>query len=443
MGSAVSEVGSKTVERCASETGSPASDRRAQAQTHPALHWFGLADQVMAGRRLTLDEGLSILASSDADLPALLAAAYQIRSRRWGNEVQLYYLRNAKSGLCPEDCGYCSQSKISSADIPKYRFNDEETLLESARQAAATKARTFCIVASGRGPSEKEVDHVVRVVERIKAETPLNVCVCLGLLKPEQAERLAAAGVDRVNHNLNTSRRYYAEICSTHTFEDRLDTLKAVRSSGMELCSGGIVGMGEEQADVVEMALTLAELGVESIPVNFLHPIDGTPLGGKSDLSPRDCLRALCLFRFANPDAEIRIAGGRELHLRWLQPQGLYAANSMFVSDYLTTKGQRPEDDYRLIEDLGFQITEFGPETAKDIAAQAEQNHSCGSSQSACQHQADHGGGACGGHHGQHAEHGHTDSAAGEVGPASLAVQAGGCDGRGGCGGGGHGHCSG
>jgi biotin synthase len=358
--------------------------------------WLELAQSVLSGHRLTFEEGVSILESSDRELPLLLAAAYELRYRRWGNEVQLYYLRNAKSGLCPEDCGYCSQSKISEAEIPKYRFNDEETLLASARQAASTKARTFCIVASGRGPSEKEVDHVVNVVKRIKAETPLNVCVCLGLLKPEQATRLAEAGVDRVNHNLNTSKRYYNEICSTHTFDDRLDTLKAVREAGMELCSGGIVGMGEHHADVVEMALTLAELGVESIPVNFLHPIDGTPLGGKSDLTPRDCLRALCLFRLANPAAEIRIAGGRELNLRWLQPQGLYAANSMFVSDYLTTKGQTPADDYKLIEDLGFTITEFGPETAKGMAALCEQKEAaaggCGG-QGAC---GGGGGGSCG-----------------------------------------------
>ncbi len=157
-------------------------------------NWSELAERVLSGHRLTFDEGLEILGSSDRELPSLLAATYDIRHARWGNEVQLYYLRNAKSGLCPEDCGYCSQSKVSDADIPKYRFNDEETLLASARQAAATRARTFCIVASGRGPSEREVDHVVNVVKRIKSETPLNVCVCLGLLRPEQAERLAAAG---------------------------------------------------------------------------------------------------------------------------------------------------------------------------------------------------------------------------------------------------------
>jgi biotin synthase len=327
--------------------------------------WDVLATRVLEGDALAADEGLAILKSPDVELPALLAATFRVRYRYWGNEVQLYSLKNAKSGLCPEDCGYCSQSKVSSADIPRYRFNDEATLLESARVAALNKSRTFCIVAAGRGPTDRDLEHVVKVVEKIKQTLPLNVCCCLGLLTPDQARRLAEAGVDRVNHNLNTSRRFYPEICSTHTFDDRMETLKAVRDSGMELCSGGIVGMGERHDDVVDLALTLRELKVESIPVNFLHPIDGTPLAGRDDLNPRECLRVLCLFRLANPESEIRVAGGRELHLRWLQPQALYAANSLFVSDYLTTKGQTPQDDYRMIEDLGFVITGPGPETKK------------------------------------------------------------------------------
>ncbi len=329
------------------------------------LNWDKLATRVLAGEQLSADDGLAILASSDVELPALLAATYRVRHRYWGNEVQFYSLRNAKSGLCPEDCGYCSQSKISSAEIPKYRFNDEATLLESARLAAENKSRTFCIVAAGRGPSDRELEHVVQVVRKIKSTLPLNICCCLGLLTPDQARQLADAGVDRVNHNLNTSRRYYPEICSTHTFDDRLETLQAVRDAGMELCSGGIVGMGETHADVVDLALTLQKLNVESIPVNFLHPIDGTPLANRRDLNPRECLKMLCLFRLTNPQSEIRVAGGRELHLRWLQPMALYAANSLFVSDYLTTKGQTPEDDYRMIEDLGFVITGPGPETKK------------------------------------------------------------------------------
>ncbi len=337
--------------------------------TVSVFRWDSLAARVLAGELLTADEGLSILRSPDVELPALLAATYRVRFRYWGNEVQFYSLRNAKSGLCPEDCGYCSQSKISSADIPKYRFNDEATLLESARIAAENKSRTFCIVAAGRGPTDRELEHVAKVVEKIKRTLPLNVCCCLGLLTVDQARRLAEAGVDRVNHNLNTSRRFYPEICSTHTFDDRLETLRAVREAGMELCSGGIVGMGELQDDVVDLALMLRQLKVESIPVNFLHPIDGTPLANRRDLNPRECLKVLCLFRLANPESEIRIAGGRELHLRSLQPQGLYAANSLFVSDYLTTTGQTPADDCRMIEDLGFVITGPGPETKKTQAA--------------------------------------------------------------------------
>lgn len=333
--------------------------------TSPHFRWDNFATRVLDGDAITAEEGLSVLNCPDVELPALLASAYRVRYRYWGNEVQLYSLKNAKSGLCPEDCGYCSQSKISTADIPKYRFNDEATLLESARIAAENKARTFCIVASGRGPSEGELEHVAKVVRKIKSTYPLNICCCLGLLTPDQARSLAEAGVDRVNHNLNTSRRFYPEICSTHTFDDRLETLQSVRDAGMELCSGGIVGMGEGHDDLVDLALTLRELKVESIPVNFLHPIDGTPLAGRRDLNPRECLKALCLFRLTNPESEIRIAGGRELHLRWLQPQGLYAANSLFVSDYLTTKGQSPQDDYRMIEDLGFVITAPGPETKK------------------------------------------------------------------------------
>ncbi len=331
----------------------------------PATDWNQLASEILSGHELTLEEGLSVLECPDDDLMDLLAATYRVRRRYWGNEVQLYTLKNAKSGLCPEDCGYCSQSKISNAEIPVYRMNDEATLLANAKAAADARSRTFCIVASGRGPTDREVDHVAGVVRKIKSQLPLNVCCCLGLLTPDQARKLADAGVDRVNHNVNTSRSHYDQVCSTHTYEDRLETLRVVRDAGMEVCSGGIVGMGEKYTDIVEMALELRELKAESIPVNFLHPIDGTPLGNQERLNPRFCLKVLCLFRLANPESEIRIAGGRELNLRWLQPQGMYAANSIFLADYLTTKGQSAEEDYKMIEDLGFTIMAPGPETAK------------------------------------------------------------------------------
>ncbi len=223
--------------------------------------------------------------------------------------------------------------------------------------AAERNAKTYCIVISARGPSQREMDAVTAIVPQIKSQYDLKICACLGLLTSDQAQRLKACGVDRVNHNLNTSEGHYGEICTTHTYQDRVTTLRNVREAGMELCSGGIVGMGEEDRDVVDMAFALRDLGVESIPVNFLNPIDGTPLAGVRQLNPRYCLKVLAMFRFANPNREIRISGGRELHLGSLQPLGLYPANSIFVGDYLTTKGQAPEADYKMIEELGFEIT--------------------------------------------------------------------------------------
>ena len=325
--------------------------------SQPATSWQRMAQRVLAGQQVTFDEALSVLRSSDQELLDVLAAAYAVRRRHFGLTVQLYYLMNAKSGLCPEDCGYCSQSKVSDAEIPRYNLLSADKLLDGARRAAEQQAKTYCIVISARGPSQREIDAITRIVPQIKSQYDLSICACLGLLTPEQAMALKECGVDRVNHNVNTSERYYGQICSTHTYQDRIETLKAVRAAGLGLCSGGIVGMGEEHADVVRMAMELRDLGVPSIPINFLNPIDGTPLAGASQLNPRYCLKVLAMFRLVNPEAELRIAGGRELHLRSLQPLGLYAANSMFVGDYLTTKGQAAEDDYRMLEDLGFEIT--------------------------------------------------------------------------------------
>lgn len=330
-----------------------------------ATTWDQLADRVLAGEQLTREEGLDVLSSNDDELPALLAAAYRVRLKHFGHVVHLYYLRNAKSGLCPEDCTYCSQSKVSEAPIEKYVMQNEAKLLEGARAAAASNSRTYCIVASGRGPSDREVQHVASTVKKIKDELGLHICCCLGLLDEDQAKTLKAAGVDRINHNLNTSRGFHEEICTTHTYEDRLNTLRVARSAGLELCAGMIVGMGESHDDLVDVAFELRGLEVESIPVNFLNAIDGTPLEKTNELSPRDCLRALCLFRLTNPATEIRIAGGREVKLRSLQPMGLYPANSMFVSDYLTTKGQAAELDFEMIRDLGFQIEAGDAETRK------------------------------------------------------------------------------
>jgi biotin synthase len=329
------------------------------------VSWREMAESVLRGESLSREDAMAILRADDDQLLAILDAAFRVRRQYFGKTVQLYYLKNAKSGLCPEDCSYCSQSKISDAPIEKYAMLNAERLLDGARKAAESRARTYCIVASGRGPTDREVDHVANVVRQIKDQYGLHICCCLGLLKPEQAVRLKEAGVDRVNHNLNTSERFHDQICSTHTFRDRLQTLDVCRDAGLELCAGMIVGMGEVHDDVVDVAIKLSELRVESIPINFLNSIDGTPLQNLKDLDPRFCLKVLAMFRLTNPKAELRIAGGREVNLRSMQAMGLYPANSMFVSDYLTTPGQKAEEDFRMIADLGFQITAGDYESSK------------------------------------------------------------------------------
>jgi biotin synthase len=324
---------------------------------HPDCgRWLDLASRVMEGHKLTAEEGLAVLRAGDEELLDLLAAVYGVRHRWFGNQVKLNYLINAKCGLCGEDCGYCSQSRVSKADVPKYALVDPGQILAGARTAAERRAKTYCIVISGRSPDDRELDAIAEVVPRIKSQFALRICVSPGLLTRQQALRLKACGVDRVNHNLNPSRRFYPRICTSHTYQDRLDTLNAVRQAGMEICSGGIIGMGEEDADVVDLALQLGELRAEAVPVNFLLPIPGIRVEKPSRLDPRYCLKVLALFRLANPQGELRIAAGREMHLRNLQPLGLYAADSIFVSDYLTTKGRPAEDDFRMIEDLGFEV---------------------------------------------------------------------------------------
>lgn len=307
---------------------------------------------------MTRAEALDLLASDDADLLALLYAAFRIRRNHFGVKVKLNMLINAKSGICPEDCGYCSQSRVSDAPIAKYRMLSQEVLVAGAREAWNRKAATYCIVASGRGPSARDLEEVAAAVRQIKQELPMKICACLGLLTDADARRLKEAGVDRYNHNLNTSSDHHANIVSTHTYDDRVRTLGAVKAAGISPCSGFIAGMGESDAQIVEVAGALAELDIDSIPVNFLTPIQGTPLAGMDELDPRRCLKILALLRFMCPSKEIRVAGGREVHLRSLQPLAMYPANAIFIGDYLTTEGQAAEADYGMITDLGFEIEE-------------------------------------------------------------------------------------
>jgi biotin synthase len=326
------------------------------AATTADTTWNEYADRALVGEVLSRGEARKVLTAPNEEILSQLAAAYRVRHRYWGNRVRLHYLLNAQSGLCPEDCHYCSQSKISTAEIDKYPLMARQKILESAERAVELKAATFCMVISGRSPNEKTFAEIVETVKNVKDRYDLKVCACLGLLDESQTQRLAAAGVDRVNHNLNTSEDNHENICSTHTFDDRLQTIKNVQSAGITTCSGGILGMGESIDDTIDLALSLRELNVTSVPVNFLIPIPGTPFADVDRLSPQQCLRILCLFRFLLPSQEIRISGGREVHLRSLQPLGLYPANSIFVGDYLTTPGQSAQQDWQTIADLGFTI---------------------------------------------------------------------------------------
>ncbi len=318
--------------------------------------WNRYAAQSLRGEPLSRTEARSILQSDDDELLALMHAAFTVRRHYYGKKVKLNMLINAKSGHCPEDCGYCSQSKVAKTTIDRYPMVDRETIIAGARQALATNAGTYCIVCSGRGPTPKDLENIAAAVREIKETMPLKICACLGILKNGQAELLKSAGVDRYNHNINTSADHFAAITSTHTYQQRVDTLLKIKAAGISPCSGVIVGMGETDEQIIDMALALKELDADSIPVNFLHPIPGTPLEQRHELNPRRCLKVLALFRFICPTKEIRASGGREFNLRSLQCLALYAANSIFIGDYLTTDGQAAAEDHKMIADIGFEI---------------------------------------------------------------------------------------
>jgi biotin synthase len=318
-----------------------------------------LADAVLRGERISRDTAIDLLATPDGFVRSLLWAAFRIREASFGRRVKVCVLQNARSGLCPEDCHYCSQSSVSTAEIPRYRLLSEDALVDGARHAVRSGARRYCMVTSGRGPSERDIVRLSDAARRIKREFPdVELCVSIGLTSEEQARELKAAGVGWVNHNLNTSERFHPRICTTHDFADRVRTVRNVKAAGLSTCCGGIIGMGESDEDVVDLALALRDLAVDSLPVNFLHPIEGTPLGGANFLDPVRALKALCVFRFTNPQAEIRAAGGRERNLREWQALALYPANSIFVRGYLTTPGQSPDEARRMIEEMGFEVEE-------------------------------------------------------------------------------------
>jgi biotin synthase len=322
------------------------------------MTWLdSLADKALARELPTRDEALKVLTSSDDELMDVVAAAFRVRLRYFGRRVKLNYLVSIKSGLCPEDCFYCSQRLGSAADVLKYTWLKPGEVLQSAEAGVKAGAKRVCLVASGRGPSDKDVARVSGMIAAFKTENPdVEVCACLGLLSDGQAERLQQAGTTAYNHNLNTAESNYGDICSTHSFQDRADTVSKARQGGLSPCSGLIAGMGETDEQLADVAFALRELDPDSVPVNFLIPFEGTPLGGQWTLTPQRCLRILAMVRFVCPDAEVRLAGGREIHLRSLQPLALHIVNSIFLGDYLTSEGQPGGRDLEMIADAGFTV---------------------------------------------------------------------------------------
>lgn len=316
-----------------------------------------LVARVLAGAQATPEEALTVLRAPDDEVLDVVAAVARLRREHFGMTVKVNYLVNLKSGMCPEDCGYCSQALGSASEILRYSWLDQDEALAQARAGVQGGATRVCMVASGRGPSERDVDRVAGMVGAIKDESPdVEVCACLGLLKDGQAERLREAGVDAYNHNINTAASHHESIVTTHTYADRVRTLAMAQGAGLSACSGLIAGLGESDEQLVEALVALRDLGSDSIPVNFLIPFDGTPKQQTWELTPLRCLKILAVARLIAPAAEVRIAAGREMHLRGLQGLALHLANSIFLGDYLTAEGQSAEDDLALLADNGFVV---------------------------------------------------------------------------------------
>jgi biotin synthase len=330
------------------------------AVTSPALD--DAARALLDERRpLSRDEVLAVAALSLDELPDLVALAHRVRLDYCGPEVELESLVNGKSGACPEDCAFCSQSARFHTNVDVYPFLDLDQVLAAARATRDAGATQFCIVVAVRGPEERLLAKVIDAVEAVQADTGLEVACSLGLLTADQAARLAAAGVRRYNHNLETCREVFPSICTTHSYDDRVATARLAIDAGMELCCGGILGMGETLEQRVDFAFELAALEPCEVPVNLLDPRPGTPLGDRSLLAPREALQAIALFRLVLPSAWIRLAGGRERVLGELQAMGLLAgANALIVGNYLTTFGRAPEDDLALLDALGMPVAD-GP----------------------------------------------------------------------------------
>jgi len=322
-----------------------------------------LSNKIINGYQINREEALRLTEiEGEENILSLCEYADKIRQSCCGNIVDLCSIVNIKSGNCSENCSFCSQSAHHQGeDSPIYGLKSTEEILEYAKAADAAGAKRFCLVSQGRGikynsPKSNEFEEILTTVKEIIAQTNLKPCCALGEVTLEQAQALKEAGVTRYNHNLESSANFYDKIVTTHTWQDRVNTVKNLKQAGIQACTGGIMGMGETWTDRVDLAMSLRELEVESVPINLLNPREGTPLGNEQKLTPLEAVKAIAIFRFILPTQILRYAGGREAVLGEWQRQGLKSGiNAMLIGNYLTTLGQSPEDDHAMLAELGLE----------------------------------------------------------------------------------------
>ena len=317
------------------------------------------AEKVLKGGEITREEAVELINVPDQDTMLLLAMADRIRQRFNGDEVDVCAIVNARSGRCPENCKFCAQSAHYHTGVTEYPLLSVDELVAAAKKAKAGGAVRFSIVTSGRGQSKADdFENILQALTRIKKEVGIEICTSLGILTPEQATKLKEVGVTRYHANIETAPSHFPDICSTHSYEDKMSTIQAAKDAGIRVCSGGILGLNETPEQRVEMAFELKRLNIDSIPLNLLNQIEGTPFENNKSMTPLEILRAFAVFRFILPKALIRTAGGREVNLRDLQALALNGGmNGIMVGGYLTTGGRRPEDDKTMLKDLGRPLT--------------------------------------------------------------------------------------
>ena len=316
------------------------------------------AERVLSGEVLSAADALRLADVSGPDLHLLFAEASRLREHFKGNSASLCSIINAKSGRCPENCAFCAQSSAHATNVPVYPLVDEDEIVRCAISAERNGARCYGIITSGTGIRPgAELEKICRAVRRIKAETGIDPSCSLGILDYSTALLLKEAGMVTYHHNLETSRSFFPTICTTHDYEDDVETIRAVKQAGLKACCGGIFGLGEDFSHRVEMAETLRELDVDTVPINFLNPVEGTRLADAAFLTPMECLKIIALFRFMLPDRDLTVCGGREKNLRELQSWIFLAgASGMMTGNYLTTPGREPDQDRQMLADLGMTV---------------------------------------------------------------------------------------